>query len=142
MGERDELQRKLDMPCGSCHPCNNWASQTWENAGLMRPHVYEWQALVAERDAALAVVEAVRTIHRPIRVYDECEHDADHGCEPIEVYDYMACNESAIGWACSVCCYDDEMPIEGCPHGAVHNGVTREHACPTTEALAVLDAGA
>ena len=41
----------------------------------------------AEALRALARVEA---IHVPIRVYDECEHDADHGCEPVEVYDYMA----------------------------------------------------
>lgn len=83
----------------------------------------------AEADAAW--VAKVNKLHAPIRVYDECEHDADHGCDPIEVYDYMGCSESVIGWGCPICCYDDEYPREDCPHGADHRGVTREQSCPT-----------
>lgn len=82
-----------------------------------------------------AQVEQVEAIHAPVRVYDECEHDSDHGCEPVELYDYRGCSESAIGWGCSVCCYDDEHPRESCPHGADHHGVTKADACPTVAAL-------
>lgn len=82
-----------------------------------------------------ALRERVTALHRPIRVYDECEHDEDHGCEPIEVYDYMGCSESVIGWACETCCYDDEYPLETCPHGADHLGVTEAESCPTLAAL-------
>ena len=90
----------------------------------------------AERaEAAEARVAAAAALHRPIRVYEECDHDADHGCEPIEVYDYTGCSESAIGWACATCCYDDEYPIECCPHGADHRGVTEADSCPTRAAL-------
>ncbi len=92
----------------------------------------ELRAALAERDA---VVERVRAIHQPIRVYDECEHDADHGCEPIEVYDYMACSESQIGWGCAVCCYDDDYPLELCPHGGDHRGVGESDSCPTRAAV-------
>lgn len=81
----------------------------------------------------LAPIEA---LHRPIRVYDECEHDEDHGCEPVYVYDYIGCSESVIGWACAACCYDDEYPREDCPHGATHSGIERANSCPTHTALA------
>lgn len=90
---------------------------------------------VAERDLA-AIRERVAALHRPIRVYDECEHDEDHGCEPVEVYDYMGCSESVIGWACETCCYEHgEYPREDCPHGADHQDVTEAESCPTLAAL-------
>lgn len=84
----------------------------------------------------LAALSRIGEIHRPIRSYAECEHDADHGCDPIEVYDYTACSESFSGWACSTCCYDDGYPLETCPHGAIHDGVRRIDSCPTSTALA------
>ncbi len=45
----------LDAPCGSCHPCTQWANQTWVNAGERLPHVHEWQ----EMKAQVARVEAL-----------------------------------------------------------------------------------
>lgn len=95
----------------------------------------EGAATVTEVARLRAQVERVEAIHAPVRVYDECEHDSDHGCEPVELYDYRGCSESAIGWGCSVCCYDDEHPRENCPHGADHHGVTKADACPTVAAL-------
>jgi hypothetical protein len=90
--------------------------------------------LLDEREKLLAVVEAVESLHRPTRVYDECTHD-DCQAEQIEVYDYMACADSQIGWGCETCCYDDEFPIEDCPHGADHRGVTEADSCPTHAAV-------
>ncbi|MEU4570812.1 hypothetical protein [Micromonospora sp. NPDC023956] len=37
-----EAKAKLDGPCGSCHPCTNWADQTWRNANRRPPHVITW----------------------------------------------------------------------------------------------------
>lgn len=111
----------------------------------------EWHAMhcaaakvLADHDAGAAVArdeadrlrERLTALHQPIRVYDECEHSADHGCEPVEVYDYVGCSESVIGWGCVVCCYDDEYPREDCPHGADHRGVPREASCPTHALIA------
>lgn len=80
------------------------------------------------------VAEAVEALHRPIRVYDECDHD-DCQAEQIEVCDYMACADSVIGWGCESCCYDEDYPIEDCPHGADHRGVSKDDSCPTHAAV-------
>lgn len=111
----------------------DWGA-VWENAYSL-PTVSEWRQYQAELAAAREALARVKAIHAPIRVYDECKHDDDRGCEPVEVYDYMGCTESVIGWGCAVCCYDDECPREDCPHGAIHDGVTREQSCPTHAAL-------
>lgn len=78
----------------------------------------------------------VLELHRPVRVYDECEHTLDHGCKRIEVYDYVGCDESFSGWACSKCCYDGEYPLECCDHGSAnHSGIDFDHACRTRAIL-------
>ena len=92
---------------------------------------------MSEPEKLQVTIEKIREIHRPIRVYDECEcdlkNDDDH--EQIELLDYTACRKSFIGWACESCCYDDEYPLENCPHGAVHHDVLEEDSCPTNQAL-------
>lgn len=116
-----------------------WESAVGALADLIAENTenYERAEAAEQREADLRrKVAAIEALHRPIRVYDECEHDADHGCDPVEVYDYMGCSESMIGWGCSVCCYDDESPREDCPHGAVHRGVDQSASCPTHAALA------
>jgi hypothetical protein len=40
--ELAEAKAKLDMDCGSCHPCTNYADQTWRNANRKPPHVITW----------------------------------------------------------------------------------------------------
>lgn len=81
-----------------------------------------------------AVIARARALHKPIRVYDECDHQ-DCENDPIEVYDYAACRDSQIGWGCLVCCYDDEHPREHCPHGGDHRDVVEADSCPTHSAL-------
>jgi hypothetical protein len=58
--ERDRLKTKLDLPCGSCHPCENWAPQTWRNAGRRIPHVIEWDDLAAEAENADELAETIQ----------------------------------------------------------------------------------
>ena len=48
LAEVDRLRTKLDAPCGSCHPCTNYADETWRAAGRTPPHVYRWDELNAE----------------------------------------------------------------------------------------------
>jgi len=43
-----ELQHKLTLPCGDCHPCTNWADETWRRAGRKPPHVVTWEDKLAE----------------------------------------------------------------------------------------------
>lgn len=43
-----ELQHKLALPCGSCHPCLNWADETWRRAGRKPPTVGRWEDKLAE----------------------------------------------------------------------------------------------
>jgi hypothetical protein len=43
-----ELQHKLTLPCGDCHPCNNWSDETWRRAGRKPPAVVTWEDKLAE----------------------------------------------------------------------------------------------
>lgn len=56
----EEAEKKLEMPCGSCHPCTEWANQTWVNAGLRLPHVIDWQEMTAALSRAEETIEKVR----------------------------------------------------------------------------------
>jgi hypothetical protein len=60
--ERDAALAKLKLPCGSCHPCLNWADETWRREGRKPPTVQAWEDVMAERDAALAVLAKVREL--------------------------------------------------------------------------------
>jgi hypothetical protein len=50
------LVEAFDKPCGSCHPCDNYADETWRAADRKPPHVYEWDSA---RAALRAVAELV-----------------------------------------------------------------------------------
>jgi hypothetical protein len=50
------LLEKLDGPCGSCHPCTEYADETWRRAGRKPPHVYEYDELVEFRRRVVAAV--------------------------------------------------------------------------------------
>ena len=63
-GDVTKLRAKLDLPCGSCHPCTQWANQTWVNAKRNLPHVYQWDELRVERDALAAQVAAATALLR------------------------------------------------------------------------------
>lgn len=57
------LVEAFDKPCGSCHPCDNWADETWRAAGRKPPHVYEW-------DEARRILSEIRDL------VDNAEHAA------------------------------------------------------------------
>jgi hypothetical protein len=57
LAEVDRLRAKLDAPCGSCHPCTNYADETWRAAGRTPPHVHEWEELRAEAERLRAQVD-------------------------------------------------------------------------------------
>ena len=47
----------LKAPCGSCHPCNHWAAETWRRAGGELPHKYvvdEWREKAEKYDDLIA----------------------------------------------------------------------------------------
>ena len=85
------------------------------------------------RTLAHAVI-AVSELHRPIRVYDDC---GDPEClnDHVWIADTVACEDSAIGWACARCCYYGEHPLECADHKGDHKGVPQVRACATRAAL-------
>lgn len=43
-------EAKLALPCGSCHPCNEWAAETWRRAGGKLPHKHTVDEAFADLD--------------------------------------------------------------------------------------------
>ena len=60
LAEVDRLRAQLGEPCGSCHPCTNWADETWRRAGRKPPTVVEWDEACAELADLRPVVEAAK----------------------------------------------------------------------------------
>lgn len=58
--EVERLRERETMPCGSCHPCTEWANQTWINAGEQLPTFIRWQDTRVERDAAVREAASLR----------------------------------------------------------------------------------
>ncbi len=56
--EVDRLRAKLDGPCGSCHPCTNYADETWRAADRKPPHVSQWDETQAELIQLRAIAQA------------------------------------------------------------------------------------
>ncbi|MDG4791888.1 hypothetical protein O7626_39430 [Micromonospora sp. WMMD1102] len=57
VAELRALRAKLDLPCGSCHPCTEWSAETWRRADRTVPDVHQWDEVLAERDQARADAE-------------------------------------------------------------------------------------
>jgi hypothetical protein len=55
LSDLQSLVEAFDMPCGSCHPCTNYADETWRAAGRKPPHVYDW-------DEKVAILAAIREL--------------------------------------------------------------------------------
>jgi hypothetical protein len=86
LAELRKAHEKLAGPCGSCHPCTEWANQTWVNAGERLPHVYEWQ----EMKSKLAAYETGRG-----KVEAECDATDTETDEPLQA-DLVARIRAAI----------------------------------------------
>lgn len=83
--------------------------------------------------ALLTAVQAVLDLHRPFRVYDECEctdEQKDDGYH-VEVNDIgLTCNH--IYTVCGECCTDDEYVTEACSY---HDHREGEPICRTVKAI-------
>ncbi|AYN55823.1 hypothetical protein PP635_gp44 [Arthrobacter phage Auxilium] len=84
-----------------------------------------------------AAMDAVRALHRPINVYDECEcPDGTHPEEYdyIDCEDYVGCENSFSHYACEVCCTANDYITEWCSD--THDHTTESGClCPTIRAL-------
>jgi len=65
LAEVERLRAQLDKPCGSCHPCTQYADETWRAAGRTPPHVAEWDDTRADLSAARARLARVAEIVQP-----------------------------------------------------------------------------
>ena len=86
-----------------------------------------------ERDRLAAQVEAVRALHVPFRIYDECECEDTTTPGHVDVEEVgITCNLLHI--ACRECCtsgVDIRYQTEDCANGHDH----RDTQCPTIAAL-------
>jgi len=62
--ERDDLKAKIDLPCGSCHPCTNWSAEVERRRA---------EKAEAELDALKATVERVKALREDY--FMEVEHN-------------------------------------------------------------------
>ncbi|CAH0255875.1 hypothetical protein SRABI83_03242 [Arthrobacter sp. Bi83] len=94
-------------------------------------------AAPADRRDLLAAIDAVIALHRPIKVYDECEcpegtHPEDY--EWIDCEDYNGCENSFTHYACEECCTSFDYISEACSDHHTHSK-DEGHRCPTIKAL-------
>ena len=99
-----------------------------------KPHTRSGREVLPSRVTLARAALAVSELHRPIRVYDDCG-DPECPNDHVWVADTVACEDSAIGWACARCCYYGEHPLECADHKGDHKGVPADQACATRTAL-------
>lgn len=117
------------------------------DAGKENLHAIPDAAFIAaaptDQARLLAAVQAVVVIHKPVKIYDECDcpdgtHPEDY--EYIDCQDYVGCDNSMTGIGCDECCVDawDSLTQEcGENHTHVKDPDKR---CPTVAAVvAALD---
>lgn len=58
----EKLRTKLQAPCGTCHPCNNWTAEEWRQDGRTPPSPWQWDETRADNErlrGELADVERI-----------------------------------------------------------------------------------
>ncbi len=88
----------------------------------------------AERDALRAKLDAVRTLHRPVGIYDECECPDEAKGVGHEDVDEVGLTCNRIYTVCAECCRDDVYQTEDCAVYHDHDP-DEAHHCPTIRAL-------
>lgn len=88
-------------------------------------------------DKAADAIEAVLALHKPIKVYNEC--DCPDGTHPeeyewIDCEDYVGCENSFSHYACEECCTAWDNITEGCSETHSHARAL-DTRCPTVAAL-------
>jgi hypothetical protein len=86
----------------------------------------------------IAAIEKVAELHRPAKIYDECEcpdstHPEDY--EYIDCEDYVGCHNSLSGIGCEECCVDGDYLSQACGESHTHD-MDQSKRCPTVAALA------
>lgn len=61
LSDLQSLVEAFDKPCGSCHPCTNYADETWRAAGRKPPHVYQWDEAQEQLKKLRGLVAYCRT---------------------------------------------------------------------------------
>jgi hypothetical protein len=86
----------------------------------------------------IAAVEAVEKIHKPVKIYDEC--DCPEGTHPedydyIDCSDYVGCDNSLTGIGCDECCVEAwDSLTQDCGENHTHV-LDPSKRCPTVRAL-------
>jgi len=62
LDEVEASRAKLAQPCGSCHPCTEWANQTWINAGERLPSVQQWHDVHDELESSRVKLAEIRAV--------------------------------------------------------------------------------
>ena len=87
------------------------------------------------------VIEAVQQLHRPFRIYEECDHGfllPEHGDDVvlIECEDFTTCEDGYAYSVCAECCcdsYGEELRTEYCV--VAHEHDDSKPRCATIAAL-------
>lgn len=138
--ERDRLRARVGpMP----EVPEQWRGEPWWEGyavGCEAAHSHGCEAVMAERDRLREQVQAVRALHRPFRIYDECGHehtdeDVDQGrAVSIDEVGYT-CADGYLYTICRWCCTDgSEYQTETC---ATNHAAERENCCPCPTARAL-----
>ena len=88
----------------------------------------------AERDALAAKLGAVRALHRPVGIYDECECSDEAKAEGHEDVEEVGLTCNRMYTVCAECCRDDVYQTEDCANYHDHKP-DEAHHCPTIRAL-------
>ena len=94
----------------------------------------ERDARSAERDALAAKLGAVRALHRPVGIYDECECSDEAKAEGHEDVEEVGLTCNRMYTVCAECCRDDVYQTEDCANYHDHKP-DEAHHCPTIRAL-------
>ena len=87
-----------------------------------------------ERDALAAKLDAVRALHRPVGIYDECECSDEAKAEGHEDVEEVGLTCNRMYTVCAECCRDDVYQTEDCANYHDHKP-DEAHHCPTIRAL-------
>ena len=91
-------------------------------------------AASAERDALAAKLDAVRALHRPVGIYDECECSDEAKAEGHEDVEEVGLTCNRMYTVCAECCRDDVYQTEDCANYHDHKP-DEAHHCPTIRVL-------
>ena len=101
---------------------------------VIESRLAEVPALLAERDALAAKLDAVRALHRPVGIYDECECSDEAKAEGHEDVEDIGLTCNRMYTVCAECCRDDVYQTEDCANYHDHEP-DEAHHCPTIRAL-------